>query len=256
MAALNELTQLSLITFNEVNDRYSMHPVVHTWARERPEFSATEQAVWCQAATTALAQCILLPPLGNGEADEILRSQLFPHIDHVHDRQREIHHRIIKAQKSRRTMLLLSRPNLSRTRISHLARFSRVYAQSGRWDKAQELQLTVKDFCSDMLGGEHPSTLKIELALAGTKWQLSRGNEAAELQDQVLRVYSTSLGEDHPHTLKVMGVLGESRWQQGRYTDSEKLHERALKGVIEVLGRGHEDTLKAMDNLGRAHGTY
>ena len=256
LAALNELTQLSLITFNEVNDSYSMHPVVHTWARERPEFSAIEQAVWCQAATTALAQCIMLPPLGNGEADEILRSQLFPHIDHVRDRQREIDQRIREAQKSRRTMLLLSRPNLSRTRISHLARFSRVYAQSGHWDTAQELQVTVKDFLSDRLGEEHPLTLKIKLALAGTNWQLSRGNEAAELQDQVLRVFSKSLSEDHPDTLKVMDVLGVSRWQQGRYTDSQNLHERALKGMIKVLGRGHEDTLKAMDNLGRAHGTY
>ena len=256
LAALNELTQLSLITFNEVNDSYSMHPVVHTWARERPEFSAIEQAVWCQAAAAALAQCILLPPLGNGEADEILRSQLFPHIDHIRERQKEIDERIMEAQKSRRTTLFLSRSYMSRTQISQLARFSRVYAQSGHWDKARELQVTVKDFCSEMLGEEHPSTLKVKLALAGTNWQLSRGNEAAELQDQVLRVYSTSLGEDHPHTLKVMDVLGVSRWQQGRYTDSEKLHERALKGMIKVLGRDHEDTLKAMDNLGRAHGTY
>ena len=152
LAALNELTQLSLITYNEVNDSYSMHPVVHTWARERPEFSAIEQAVWCQAASTALAQCILLPPLGNGEADEILRSQLFPHIDHVLERQKEIDERIMEAQKSRRTTLFLSRSYKSRTKIIQLARFSRVYAQSGRWDKAQELQVTVKDFCSDMLG--------------------------------------------------------------------------------------------------------
>ncbi len=256
LAALNELTQLSLITYNEVNDSYSMHPVVHTWARERPEFSATEQAVWCQAATTALAQCILLPPLGNGEADEILRSQLLPHIDHVRERQREIDQRIMEAQKSRSTTLLLSRPEMSRTQVTQLAKFSRVYAQNGRWDKAQELQLTVRDFCSDMLGEEHQSTLRIKLALAGTNWQLGRGNEAAELQDQVLRVYLTSLGEKHPHTLKVMDVLGESRWQQGRYTDSEKLHDRALKGMIEVLGRDHGDTLKAMDNLGRAHGSH
>ena len=256
LAALNELTELSLITLNEVNESYSMHPVVHTWARERPEFSATEQAVWCHAAATALGQCILLPPLGEGEADEILRSQLFPHIDHVRERQKEIDEKITEAQRSRGTTLFLSRSYMSRTQIMQLAKFSRVYAQCGRWEKARELQVTVKDFCSDMLGEEHPSTLKVKLALAGTNWQLSRGNEAAELQDQVLRVYSTSLGKEHPHTLRVMDVLGVSRFQQGRYTDSEKLHERALKGMIKALGRDHEDTLKAMDNLGRAHGSY
>ena len=256
LAALNELTQLSLLTYNEVNDSYSMHPVVHTWARERPEFSAIEQAVWCEAAATALAQCILLPPLANGEADERLRHELLPHIDHVRERQKEIDQRISEAQKSRRTNLLLSKPKMSRTQVAQLARFSRVYAQAGRWGEAKELQLIVKNFCSDVLGEEHPTTMKIKLALSGTNWQLGRGSEAAELQVRVLQVYSTSLGEDHPDTLKVMDVLGESRWQQGRYTDSEKLHERALRGMIEVLGADHVDTLKAMDNLGRAHATH
>ena len=255
-AALNELTQLSLITYNEVNDNYSIHPVVHTWARERPEFSATEQAVWCQAATTALAQCILLPPLANGEADERLRHELLPHIDHVRERQREIRQRINEAQKSRKTTLFLSKPTMTRTQVLQLARFSRVYAQGGRWDEAKGLQLTVNKFCSKMLGDEHPSTMKIKLALSGTNWQLGQGNEAAELQNQVLQAYTASLGDDHPDTLKVMDVLGESRWQQGRYTDSEKLHERALKGMSEVLGPDHEDTLKAMDNLGRAHASH
>ena len=158
-----------------------MHPVVHTWARERPEFSATEQAVWCQAATTALAQCILLPPLGNGEADEILRSQLFPHVDRVRDRQKEIDERITQAQKSWSTTLLLSSSNMSRTQITQLAKFSRVYAQNGRWGKAQELQLTVKDFCSDVLGEDHPSTLRITLALASNQMALKSGQRSSRI---------------------------------------------------------------------------
>ena len=41
LVALKELTPLSLITSNDVNDSQSMYPVVHTWARERLEFSAT-----------------------------------------------------------------------------------------------------------------------------------------------------------------------------------------------------------------------
>ena len=255
-AALNELTQLSLITYNEVSDSYSMHPVVHTWARERPEFSTTEQAVWCQAAGTALAQSILLPPLANSEADERLRHELLPRIDHVRERQKEIQHRISENQKSRRTTLFLSKPTMARTQVIQLAKFSRIYAQGGRWEEAKGLQLTVKEFCSNMLGPEHPSTLKINLALSGTNWQLGRGNEAAELQNQVLESYSATLGEHHPDTLKVMDVLGESRWQQGRFADSEKLHERAFEGMTKVLGQDHEDTLKALDNLGRAHATH
>ena len=89
-AALNELTQLSLITYNERDDNYSMHPVVHAWARERPDFSTKEQAIWCQAAVTTLAQCILLPPFVNLEEDEIFRRDLLPYVDYVRQRQQEI----------------------------------------------------------------------------------------------------------------------------------------------------------------------
>jgi len=34
--ALHELQRLSLITHHETSDSYSMHPLVHTWVRERP----------------------------------------------------------------------------------------------------------------------------------------------------------------------------------------------------------------------------
>lgn len=255
-AALNELTQLSLITYNESEEDYSMHPVVHAWARERPELSTMEQAIWCQAATTTLAQCILLPPLANTEEDERFRRDLLPHVDHVRERQQQIEETITRNRiKSRRSIWLFSKPKRTRAQIIQLARFSRVYAQCGRWDQAKRLQLEVKEFVTP-LGSEHPSMIRIKLALSGTYLQLGQGNEAAELQSQVLQAHINSFGEEHPETLKVMDVLGESRWQQGRFTQSLELHERAFNGMTLVLGSGHENTLKAADNLGRAHATF
>lgn len=255
-AALNELTQLSLITYNDSDDNYSMHPVVHGWARERPEFSAMEQAIWCQAATTTLAQCILLPPLANSEEDERFRRDLLPHLDHVRERQQEIQESISRnRKKSRRPNWAFGRFSKSRTQIIQLARFSRVYAQCGRWDEAKMLQLEVKEYVAP-LGPEHPSTIRIKLALSGTYWALGEGNEAAELQSQVLQAHIAMFGEEHPDTLKVMDILGESRWQQGQFTKSLELHERALNGMTRILGSDHENTLKATDNLGRAHATF
>ena len=255
-AALNELTQLSLITYNESDDNYSMHPVVHGWARERPEFSAMEQAISCEAAATTLAQCILLPPLANSEEDERFRRDLLPHIDHVRERQQEIQDSINSNRKrSRRPNWAFAKSSKSRTQIIQLARFSRVYAQCGRWEEAKNLQLEVKEFVAP-LGPEHPSTTRIKLALSGTYWALGEGNEAAELQSQVLQAYINMFGEEHPDTLKVMDVLGESRWQQGQFTKSLELHTRAFNGMTRILGPDHESTLKATDNLGRAHSTF
>lgn len=206
--ALNELTQLSLLNYNEVNDSYSMHPVVHTWGRERPEFHAIEQAVWCQAAMTALAQCILLPPLGFTEADEQLRRDHLPHIDHVGERQNEIEPRIWKNQQRCETAWLHSPAPATRTQIGQMAGLSRLYAQVGKWDKALKLQLALKDFCLKTLGPNHTSTMLIKVALSGTYWQLGQGNEAAQLQEQVLNAYTASLGEKDKRTLEPMDFLG------------------------------------------------
>jgi len=45
--ALKELTQLSLITHHRIDgkDSYSMHSLVHTWVRQRPQMSTAEQAI-------------------------------------------------------------------------------------------------------------------------------------------------------------------------------------------------------------------
>ena len=255
-AALNELTQSSLITYNHKDNDYSMHPVVHRWARERPDFSTMEQAIWCQAAANALAQNILLPPLANTEKDERLRRDLVPHVDHVRERQQEIQEAIFRNRKrSMRPGWLFSRARKTETQVTQLVKFSRVYAQCGRWDQAKSLQLEAEEFVAP-LGPEHPSTIRIKLALSGTYWHLGQGNEAAELQSQVLQAHINLFGEGHPDTLKVMDVLGESRWQQGRFNESLQLHERAFEGMRPKLGPEHENTLKAADNLGRAHTTF
>ncbi|KAL9074847.1 MAG: hypothetical protein Q9161_001985 [Pseudevernia consocians] len=255
-AALNELTQLSLVSHNDNDDNYSMHPVVHEWARERPELSTMEQAIWCQAAISTLAQCILLPPLANTEEDERFRRDLLPHVDHVRERQQEIQKSISRNRnKSWRPNWLFDKSTKTRTQIIQLAKFSRVYAQCGRWDEAKRLQLEVKEFIAP-LGLEHLSTIRIKLDLSVTYWQLGQGNEAAELQSQVLQAHINLFGEENSDTLKVMDVLGESRWQQGQFTQSLELHERAFNGMKRKLGLDHENTLKAADNLGRAHATF
>ena len=251
--ALQELAQMSLITYNHTNDSYSMHPLVHTWVRERPEISTAEQAIWCQAAATTLGQAILLPPLGGTEADEDLRRDLLPHVNHVQDCLIEIGERIVENQKTRKKPWPVIGPRFDKTQAVRLEKFSRVYAQCGYWDEAERLQVKVKDFVCGMLGLEHPSATNIMLALSGTYWQSGRGNEAADLQYRVLQICIKWLGEDNHKTFKVMDTLGMSRRLQGRFTEALELHSAAMNGMIKLLGKDHEDTLKATDNLGRVH---
>lgn len=250
-AALRELAQMSFITHQETVDSYAMHPLVHTWVRERPQMSTGEQAMWCEAASTVLAQSILLPPLGSTEADEAQRKDLLPHVIHVQKYQGEIRGRIDENRKTRRRPWPVIESGLDRRQALRLAKFSLVYSQCGLWNEAEILQLIVKDFACKMLGMEHPSTMLITLALSGTHFNQTRFNAAAELQDQVLQACFNSLGPDHPKTLKVMDTLGATRCQQGRFKEALELHKVALEGMTKTIGPNSEDTLLALDNLGR-----
>lgn len=254
--ALRVLSQLSMITYHEKTDNYSMHPLVHTWVRERPQNKIAEQAIWCEAAITTLAQCILMPPFGTSEADEEMRRDLLPHVDQARTYQKEIALKIAARQAKRKSIVPVAPPVINRQRIIQAVKFSLVYEQSGKWEEAERLQLMVKNYLCAKLGAEHPLSMKIMLALSGIYWQQTRAKEAAELQSQVLQACINSLGLKHRKTLKAMDTLGATRCLQGRFRESHELHEKAIEGMMEILGTKHEDTLLAMNNFGRIKWMY
>lgn len=248
--ALQELSQMSLITHNPASDSYSIHPLVHTWMRERPE-SIAEQAVWCQAAATTLAQSILLPPLANTEADEDFRRDLLPHVYHVRKWDETIQKRIISNQKRRRRPWPVLRPQMDRSRILQIAKFGYIYTQCGLWHDAESLLTVVFNFVSKTRGMQDPMTIRVSLFLAVIYRQLDKLQVAAALQDRVLEACIAMWGEDDLHTLEVTDALGVIRWQQGRFREAGTLHERAFEGFARVKGPHDPDTLRAKANIGR-----
>lgn len=254
--ALKELAQISFITHQQTTGSYSMHPLVHTWVRERPKMSIGEQAIWCEAASTLVAQCILLPPLGSTEEHEDLRKDLLPHVIHVQEQQAIIRKRFDDNMKARKRPWPVVKPTFGRQQALRLAKFSLVYSQCGLWNEAESLQVVVKDFACKMLGMEHPSTIEIMLALAGTHFHQTHYNAAADLQDQVLKACMSSLGPDDRKTLKVMDILGATRSHQGRFRESLELHQRSVDGMTKTLGADQEDTLLALDHLGKIQWWY
>ncbi|KAL4929238.1 uncharacterized protein BDV17DRAFT_77899 [Aspergillus undulatus] len=253
-SALIELLQMSLVTHDGSTDSYSMHPLVHRWARERPGMSTSEQAVWSHIAATVLSHSILLPPLGATEADEFFRRDILPHIDHVQGCQKTIEQRITENRK-RRWYGLTQWPGpgsrFGRAQAIRYAKFSTVFMHNGRWKDAAALQLAVKRYTDGVLGLNQSATRRITLALALTYWNLGRGDEAAELQEAVFQACITTLGPNSHETLMAMDLLGHTRWQQGRYSEAKTLQEHAVEGLIKLKGPKDEDSLGAINNLGR-----
>ncbi len=258
--ALGHLTNMSLIGRHEHggNDSYYMHPLWHTWIRQRPEMKLGEEALWCQAAKTTLAHAILLPPHGSSEPEEAMRRSLLPHINHVQDCQKHIDARIEENRQSRSwsirhllskitTMAMVRKRTMTAGEALELAKFSRVYIDCTEWDKAEELQLRVKDFACSKLGHDHPRVMDIYRFLAQTYLLQTRANEAAPLLDHVLKVYLNSLGPNHPKTLKMKDILGQIRCWQGRFRDSRKLHQEAVMAMESSFRQVRSEGLTLID---------
>ena len=253
-AALKELQKMSLVTHDREHDSYSMHPVVHSWVRKRPEMSLAEQAVFCHASATILSNAILLPPLGLQEEDADFRRALMPHIDHVrrcqtHIREGQLHNR---RERPRRTFSCVE-PQLDRPLCLQLAKFSYVYVQCGRFKCASELQRRVFNFLNETFGMEHESTLRIAPLLAGVLRHLDKMDEAAELQKKVLNACIALWGEDDAQALEAASALGMTRFQQGHFTEARSLQQLAVDGYIKIRGSEHADTLNAISKLASIH---
>ncbi|KAH6672293.1 tetratricopeptide repeat domain-containing protein [Halenospora varia] len=255
-SALTLLTQLGLAFYQTISDSYSLHPLVHTWVRERPQTSTAEQAIWCQAATTILARCIQFRPLAIvAELDERLRRDILPHVNHVRRCQKDIQTRLSENQNRSEISWLLSwripSYTFSRNQAQECSKFSLVYLHCGAYDEAVELQLAVKNFLCKNLGSEHVLSMDIMLLLSHTYMQQARNKKATDLQKQVLKAALNTLGPDHPKTLKVMNTLGAAYSLRGEFRKARKLHQEAMERMTKVLGSDHEDTLLAVDYLGK-----
>jgi hypothetical protein len=251
--ALVLLVRLSFLSYNASSDSYSMHPLVHTWLRERPQMATAEQAVWCEAANTILAQSVLLPPLGLTEEDEMLLRDLLPHVGHTrkcHERIQDKFDKNIRAN-SRPFLRLITR-KVTQQQAMMWAKFSFIYAHCGWYNEAEQLQLAFKGFVSESLSENHPLTLLSMLLLSRTYLQQSRINDIAELQAKVLGGTQKTYGADHPWTLKAMSSLATAHLSQGRLDEGIGLHRKAIERMTRVLGDEHEDTLIAVDALGQA----
>ncbi|KAL9058685.1 MAG: hypothetical protein Q9206_001820 [Seirophora lacunosa] len=251
MDALDQLNQLSLIYYQEATESYTMHPLIHTSVRERPQMSTSEQALWCQAAITTLSRSILLPPLDEIPSAESLRRHLVPHVSHALRYQKNVEESILENLKMRKSPWLITKSGFGRNQALASAKFSLIYLKNGCFTEAERLQVRTRDFVCARLGLEYGPARKITLLLAVTYGLQMRTNEAAMLQGEVLEACKTHLGPHHHKTLKVMSTLGASRRFQGRFREGRALLEQAIESMSATLGPEHGDTLQAMDDLGR-----
>ncbi|KAI1323339.1 hypothetical protein F5Y16DRAFT_383989 [Xylariaceae sp. FL0255] len=247
--AISELHSLSLISNDGRNGTFSMHPLVHAWARD--SLSVSERKVWASIAFTTLMESILLPPDGNPESDGEFYRDIMPHIDYClleHNLPKSLElssFRLALAKVFQPTLLLILRDQ-----ILHSAKCGYVLATRGRFQEASDYLEMVKDSLLQLLGIENERSMAAMLGLAGVLWGLGRLDEAISLQQQVVDTRTRLYGPKHEQTLSAMDQLGKSHWLHGQYQEALDIQEVTAQRARETLGDTHVLTLTALDNLG------
>ena len=231
-AALVMLEKHSLIYRDSGQDQtYSMHPMVHSWARER--LQEPEQNLWSDLAMNTLATSITL--------DLELKFQryriaLIPHIN--------------ACLKGKYSSTLLKGIE-SDYQISKSIKFASVYSEGGDWKTASLIQERVVEINRSAMRTPGPDLLDVKMALANSYWNLGRMIQCLELLSEVVRESTSSLGGDDTKTLRAKDKLAGSLWLCGQRKKARVLSEEAVNGFRTHLKPNHPYTLDAMDTLGR-----
>lgn len=256
--ALHELYALSLINYDGKNASFSLHPLVHLWARDRLGYR--EKTVWAQIALNTLTESVMLPPEDIGDTHAEYRRDLLPHLDEcLAACPVEIGYfdsKLGRIQLASAKFIQQTLAFIVRDQAMNAAKCGYIYAERGRFSEAAFYLSMVKDTLVQTMGYEHEKTMITMLGLAAVCWGLGRLEEAIALQKRVVKARSKVLGPEHHDTLIAMDQLGRSFWLYGQYQEALQLQEVTTTRMKATLGDEHPDTLAALDNLGVTLGSW
>jgi tetratricopeptide (TPR) repeat protein len=110
-----------------------------------------------------------------------------------------------------------------------------------------------------LLGGDHPDTLRSANNLALNLTELNRLDEALELHETILHRRNRILGEDHPDTLTSASNLALVLSARGDHQEARERGEDTVARYRRILGDDHPCTLNSANNLAeylRAQGEH
>ncbi|KAJ7060485.1 hypothetical protein C8F01DRAFT_1292938 [Mycena amicta] len=250
----SELCGYSLMAWQ--NGAYSIHPLVHHWARTTiTDVVGFRKLIVGLLGMAAACSWGLVQKIGL----VLHLAQLAIDIDLV-DTGFEVDFAKVfygggmfrraealeKNVLSRRVSLLgTEHPNT----VQAMANLAATYCRLGQYTEAEKLEQQVLEKRTQLLGAEHPATVKAMANLAVTYRSLGQYTEAEKLEEQVLEKRTQLLGAEHPNTVQAMANLAATYHSLGRYTEAEKLEEQVLEKRTELFGAEHPDTVRAMGNL-------
>lgn len=109
------------------------------------------------------------------------------------------------------------------------------------------------DDCEQMLGPDHPETLRARNSLAYGYVEAGDLNRAIPLYERTAADRERVLGTDHRDTLSSQNNLVYAYHMDGRWAEVIPLYEQCVADCVRVLGPGDRETLTAQTNLAAAY---
>ncbi|KAJ7787055.1 hypothetical protein B0H14DRAFT_3163453 [Mycena olivaceomarginata] len=212
-----EVQARSLISLDAESKHFSMHPLVHDWSQStvhNPErYMYTMKSILGMALSERQRHDTQLGSL-----------TICPHVE-------------LAVQMDTEVALVFRE------------QYGLIFWEAGNYKQFVKLLEEVLEEQIQVLGDNHPDTLRTIGNLASTYSDLGEHQKAKELQGIVLVKQKQLLGDNHPDTLHTMGNLANTYSNLGEHQKAKELEDIVLEKQKQVLGDNHPDTLRTMGNL-------
>ena len=262
------LLSFSLIRGGPSDNVYAMHPLLHTWGRDRLTLNQRQKCClmayvtlscslrWDTGQPYGFQRALVTHVKANMEYSKTEGNQNI--VSYMDDAYAKFG-RLLQEQGYFNEAEILANEVLgARNKIlgvehSHtihaMADLAVIYQDLGKYTEAEKLGIQVVDARNRILGVDHPDTILAIGNLVTTYYELGKYTEAKKLGLKVLIAMSRSLGVEHPHTFTTRGNLAATYKSMGEYKTAERLEIQVMNAKNRIFGVGHPDTINAMANL-------
>ncbi|KAF8446939.1 hypothetical protein BGX38DRAFT_615123 [Terfezia claveryi] len=270
--SIRVLFSYSIAKRSNKDDSFSIHPLVHSWAKLRLESEPQKEIDIAREAFEVVVSGVDESNEGRTE-DWIFERRVMPHIDAVtkhmaqyagvsnmsmndgcmslgdvyrrHGRQHEALGWYRRALAGYEKVFGVGHLE-TLTTVHNMAS---VYDDQGQYGKALEWYGRALAGQEKALGADHPNTLTTVNNMAAVFQTQGQYEKALKWYGRAFAGSETALGVDHPDTLTTVHNMALVFDKQGQYEKALEWYGRALTGQEKALGVDHQDTFTTVHNM-------
>ena len=129
--------------------------------------------------------------------------------------------------------------------------YGRVLLANDDFRAARTVQEEVYQARTEILGPDHPDTLRAGRDFVEVLYRQGHPIDAAQLQDRLVEAFTSVLGANDLETITSLAYQATLLRDAGQYAQAHAIEEQVVEARSRALGPEHPDTLLAKANLAR-----